>query len=102
MTTLGLSFWVTIRELSAPAIPLTGISFSFCPPSPPITITGSYQPAERPTSHLLSNPNARFANGMQTPLSGSLLLRLYREEQPRAVLVGWDTLEVATYRHAEF
>jgi len=39
---------------------------------------------------------------MQTPLSGSLLLRLYREEQPRAVLVGWDTLEVATYRHAEF
>ena len=29
----------------------------------------------------------------------NMLLRLYREEQPRAVLVAWDTLEVATYRH---
>jgi DNA polymerase-1 len=30
------------------------------------------------------------------------LLRFYREEQPRAVLVGWDTLEEETYRHAAF
>jgi DNA polymerase-1 len=30
------------------------------------------------------------------------LLRLYREEQPRAVLVAWDTLEVPTYRHEKF
>ena len=29
----------------------------------------------------------------------NLLLRLYREEQPRAVLVAWDMLEVPTYRH---
>jgi exodeoxyribonuclease III len=29
----------------------------------------------------------------------SMLLRLYRDEQPRAVLVAWDTLEVPTYRH---
>ena len=29
----------------------------------------------------------------------NLLLRLYREELPRAVLVAWDTLEVPTYRH---
>jgi len=27
------------------------------------------------------------------------LLRLYETEQPRAVLVGWDTLDVPTYRH---
>ena len=27
------------------------------------------------------------------------LLRLYDAEQPRAVLVGWDTLEAPTYRH---
>jgi DNA polymerase-1 len=27
------------------------------------------------------------------------LLRLYEAEQPRAVLVGWDTLDVPTYRH---
>jgi exodeoxyribonuclease III len=29
----------------------------------------------------------------------NLLLRLYREERPRAVLVGWDTYEAPTYRH---
>jgi exodeoxyribonuclease III len=32
----------------------------------------------------------------------NLLLRLYREEQPRAVLVGWDTYEEPTYRHQAF
>jgi len=32
----------------------------------------------------------------------NMLLRLYREEQPRAVLVGWDTLEAPTYRHETF
>ena len=30
------------------------------------------------------------------------LLRLYREEQPRAVLVAWDTLDAPTYRHDKF
>jgi exodeoxyribonuclease-3 len=32
----------------------------------------------------------------------NMLLRLYREKQPRAVLVAWDTLEVPTYRHEDF
>jgi exodeoxyribonuclease-3 len=32
----------------------------------------------------------------------NLLLRLYRTEQPRAVLVAWDTLERPTYRHEKF
>jgi len=32
----------------------------------------------------------------------NMLLRLYDAEQPRAVVVGWDTLEVPTYRHEEF
>jgi len=32
----------------------------------------------------------------------NMLLRLYREEQPRAVLVAWDTLEIPTYRHEKF
>jgi DNA polymerase-1 len=32
----------------------------------------------------------------------NFLLRLYRVEQPRAVLVAWDTLEVPTYRHEKF
>ena len=30
------------------------------------------------------------------------LLQLYRTERPRAVLVGWDTLEAVTYRHEAF
>jgi exodeoxyribonuclease III len=32
----------------------------------------------------------------------NLLMRLNREEQPRAFLVAWDTLEAPTYRHEEF
>jgi DNA polymerase-1 len=32
----------------------------------------------------------------------NFLLRFYREEQPRAVLVGWDTLAAPTYRHEQF
>jgi len=32
----------------------------------------------------------------------NMLLRLWQAEQPGAVLVGWDTLEVPTYRHTAF
>jgi DNA polymerase-1 len=32
----------------------------------------------------------------------NMLLRLYDAERPRAVLVGWDTLDVPTYRHELF
>ena len=32
----------------------------------------------------------------------NFLLRLWESEQPRAVLVGWDTLDVPTYRHQLF
>jgi DNA polymerase-1 len=32
----------------------------------------------------------------------NMLVRLWQSEQPRAVLVGWDTLEVPTYRHEAF
>jgi DNA polymerase-1 len=32
----------------------------------------------------------------------NFLLRLYEAEQPRAVLVGWDTLDAPTYRHEAF
>ena len=32
----------------------------------------------------------------------NFLLRFYREEQPRTVLVAWDTLESPTYRHQQF
>jgi DNA polymerase-1 len=32
----------------------------------------------------------------------NMLLRFYQQEQPRAVLVGWDTLDAPTYRHEAF
>jgi DNA polymerase I len=32
----------------------------------------------------------------------NMLLRLWEAERPRAVLVGWDTYEVPTYRHQAF
>ena len=32
----------------------------------------------------------------------NMVSRLWEAEQPRAVLVGWDTYEVPTYRHKEF
>ena len=32
----------------------------------------------------------------------NFLLRMYEGERPRAVLVGWDTLDVPTYRHRAF
>jgi DNA polymerase-1 len=32
----------------------------------------------------------------------NMVSRLWESEQPRAVLVGWDTYEVPTYRHKEF
>ena len=32
----------------------------------------------------------------------NFLLRFYQAEQPRAVLVGWDTLDAPTYRHEQF
>src|SRR5207253_11029750 len=32
----------------------------------------------------------------------NMLLRLWEAESPRAVMVGWDTLEVPTYRHEAF
>jgi DNA polymerase-1 len=32
----------------------------------------------------------------------NFLIRLYETEQPRAVLVGWDTLSAPTYRHRAF
>ena len=32
----------------------------------------------------------------------NMLTRLWEAEQPRGVLVGWDTYEIPTYRHKEF
>jgi DNA polymerase-1 len=54
--------------------------------------------------HALPKTIRRKANKGAGAILGfaNYLLRFYHEEQPRAVLVGWDTLEEQTYRHAAF
>ncbi len=51
--------------------------------------------------HALPKTMRREDGGPANALLGftDMLLRLWRAERPRSVLVGWDTLEVPTYRH---
>jgi DNA polymerase I len=52
--------------------------------------------------HALPRSIRRSGGEPGNALSGfmSMLVRLWQAEKPRAVVVGWDTLEVPTYRHA--
>ncbi len=54
--------------------------------------------------HALPKSIRRKGNGGGGAIVGfaNFLLRLYHDEQPRAVLVGWDTLGVPTYRQELF
>jgi DNA polymerase-1 len=51
--------------------------------------------------HALPKTMRREDGGPANALIGftDMMLRLWRAERPRCVLVGWDTLEVPTYRH---
>ena len=51
--------------------------------------------------HALPGSMRREDGGPANALIGfsDMLMRLWRDEQPRTVLVGWDTLDVPTYRH---
>jgi DNA polymerase-1 len=51
--------------------------------------------------HALPKTIRRSDGGPAGALTGfmSMLLRLWQAEQPRAVVVAWDTLSVLTYRH---
>src|SRR5262245_17499296 len=51
--------------------------------------------------HGLPKPIRRRGNKGGGAILGfaNFLLRLYETEQPRAVLVGWDSLDEPTYRH---
>src|SRR5262249_12220393 len=56
-----------------------------------------------PTTHSRRQSGARTAGGAGAIVGfANFLLRLYEAEQPRAVIVGWDTLEVPTERHEKF
>jgi DNA polymerase-1 len=54
--------------------------------------------------HALPKTILRAGGGGAGAIVGfaNFLLRLYENEQPRAVLVGWDTLDAPTYRHEAF
>jgi DNA polymerase-1 len=51
--------------------------------------------------HALPGSIRRSDGGPGNALFGfsTMLIRLWQDEQPRTVLVAWDTLEVPTYRH---
>jgi 5'-3' exonuclease len=51
--------------------------------------------------HALPRSMRREDGGPANALTGfsDMLMRLWRDEQPRTVLVAWDTLDVPTYRH---
>src|SRR5262245_43023060 len=51
--------------------------------------------------HALPKSMRRDDDGPANALTGfsDMLLRLWRAERPRAVLVGWDRLDIPTYRH---
>jgi len=51
--------------------------------------------------HALPGSMRRDDGGPSNALLGftNMMLQLWREEQPRSVLVAWDTLDVPTYRH---
>lgn len=54
--------------------------------------------------HALPKTIQRAGGGGAGAIVGfaNFLLRLYESERPRAVLVGWDTLDAPTYRHEAF
>lgn len=51
--------------------------------------------------HALPKTMRRTDGGPGNAIIGftNMLLRLWQDERPRAALVGWDTLDVPTYRH---
>ena len=51
--------------------------------------------------HALPKSMRRVDGGPANAISGfsDMLMRLWRDERPRTVLVAWDTLDVPTYRH---
>jgi DNA polymerase-1 len=72
-------------------------------PSRPLLVIDGYSFAHR-AYHAIPKSIRRRGNKGGGAIVGfaNFLLRLYESERPRAVLVGWDTLDVLTYRHRAF
>jgi len=73
------------------------------PPRQPLLIIDGDSFAHR-SYHALPKTILRHGRKPAGAILGfaNMLLRFYRDEQPRAVFVGWDTLDAPTYRHEEF
>jgi DNA polymerase-1 len=72
-------------------------------PARPLLVVDGDSFAHRAYHALPKNIRRKGGKGAGAILGfANYLLRFYREEKPRAVLVGWDTLEAETYRHAAF
>jgi DNA polymerase I len=71
--------------------------------SPPLLVVDGDSLAHR-AFHALPSSIRRAEGRPGNTIVGfaNMLLRLWEAEEPRAVLVGWDTLEVPTYRHEAF
>lgn len=69
---------------------------------PPLLVVDGDSFAHR-AYHALPKSFRRSDGGPANALIGfsNMLLRLWRAERPRAVLVAWDTLTTPTYRHLE-
>jgi DNA polymerase I len=68
--------------------------------SPPLLIIDGDSFAHR-SYHAVPKTIRRAGGGGANAIVGfaNFLIRLYQDVAPRAVMVGWDTLEVPTYRH---
>ena len=106
------------RDTLAPALHVTEVRILFCrvqraraqdARDTPLVATSGARPLlvvdgdsfTHRAYHALPKTMRREDGGPANALIGftDMLLRLWRAERPRAVLVGWDTLEVPTYRH---
>src|SRR3954452_25268962 len=70
---------------------------------PPLLVIDGDNFAHR-SYHALPKSIRRTGNHGDGAIVGfaNFLLRLYETERPRAVLVGWDTLDAPTFRHQLF
>jgi exodeoxyribonuclease III len=92
------------RPQTSPTLPARSLKLAGRPPARrPLLVIDGDSFAHR-AYHALPKSIRRKGDKPAGAILGfaNLLLRLYREEQPRAVLVGWDTYEEPTYRHEAF
>jgi exodeoxyribonuclease III len=97
------------RAVKSAAKPATVKTAPSAPPKPkksgarPLLVVDGDNFAHR-SYHALPKSISRAGKKPAGAIVGfaNFLLRIYTAEQPRAVIVGWDTLEASTYRHDAF